>query len=196
MPIDRPLRNDLIAALEALPGVEHFEERTMLLLDVEIDVTRSQTSRRTDLLGIVRDLERAAPRRLLTVLDNAIDRVGPGGAAPFQALRERVEAAISATGGATAPTPAPAPVPARTWAADDLRRLREALAEIFPTATQARIVCEDVALSLARVAMDGSAIDRWFEVLREAHNQGRLDALFARALEEAPGNPALRALRG
>ena len=36
-------------------------------------------------------------------------------------------------------------------------RLREALAEIFPTATQARIVCEDVGLSHARIALDGSA---------------------------------------
>lgn len=196
MPIDRPLRNDLIAALEALPGIEHFEVRTTLLLDVEVNVTRSQTDRRTDLLGIVRDLERAAPRLLLTVLDNAIDRVGPGGAAPLQALRERVEVAVSATGGATSPTPAPTPGPARAWSADDLRRLREALAEIFPTATQARRVCEDVGLSHARVALDGSAVDRWFEVLREARNQGRLDALFARALEEAPGNHALRALRG
>ena len=41
----------LIAALEALPGVEHFETRTTLLLDIDVNVSRSQTDRRTDLLN-------------------------------------------------------------------------------------------------------------------------------------------------
>lgn len=195
MAIDRELRSELLAALKALPGIETFAARTTLLVDIRVNVTRSETDLHTDLLGMLGDLGRADPASLLVLVDNAIDRAGPSGAATLRSLRVRVEAAT-----VTPPPPqrqhAPVAPPTATWDGDAERRLRGALAELYPTEAGTRLVCADIGLGVARIDLAGSAETRWFNAVTEARHQRLLDALLARALQDTPQHGGLRGVFG
>lgn len=78
--------------------------------------------------------------------------------------------------------------------ADFLREARTVLATIYPSNRRAEIIAWDVGLDATRINMWGAPIDVWFEVLREAELQGRVEALIQSARRDYPMNPQLAEL--
>lgn len=86
-------------------------------------------------------------------------------------------------------------MPARPeLAADALRRLRAALARLFPSAAEARVLLHDAGVPDARINLDGSAESRWFHVLDEALKHDRLRELVRHARAAYGDAPELRAV--
>jgi hypothetical protein len=76
-----------------------------------------------------------------------------------------------------------------------LTQLRDALADLYPGAQDARRVAASALLPVDHIDLQGSAVDIWQAVLEEAEKQGRTAALIeaATGAHEYPTNPALRA---
>lgn len=105
---------------------------------------------------------------------------------------------LAALGGTATATPAPPPPatvssvpPATGPSVTALRQLRTVLANLYPDKRSATRVAEDAGLSVTLINWDGSAVDIWQTILKEAQKQGCLDALLAVATEEYGGNREL-----
>lgn len=81
------------------------------------------------------------------------------------------------------------------WAQPALRSLRETLAELYPTISDARILVVDAGLRAQAIEFSSKADNNWFNILEYArHGTGRVEAILARALEDSPDNDRLKAL--
>jgi V8-like Glu-specific endopeptidase len=78
------------------------------------------------------------------------------------------------------------------WDPETLKRLRIALAILYPLVADARVVVEDSGLDAAQIQFDNKAINLWFNILRYAQARRKVDDVVARALEDYPENEALR----
>ncbi len=78
--------------------------------------------------------------------------------------------------------------------ADPLRRLRAALARLFPTADKARVLLQDAGVSSAHIDFGGSAELVWFRVLEETLKHDRLRELIQQARTTYQNDPELRAV--
>lgn len=74
-----------------------------------------------------------------------------------------------------------------------LTRLRDALAELYPDATDARRVATDVLLSTNRIELTGKAVNVWQSILEEAEKQGKVRDVVALASREYPQCASLQA---
>lgn len=109
MTIDQQLIRHLVGALAGVPGIERYGTRTQMLVGVPANVTRSESSHVIDLLGIIADLDRADPKSILIVIDNARFLVGDGTALDQRLLElyaqigSKVLAAAASRSSAVAP---------------------------------------------------------------------------------------------
>jgi S1-C subfamily serine protease len=80
------------------------------------------------------------------------------------------------------------------WNAVATARLRNALAELYPTQADARRIVTDVEFPTSRIAFHPASINTWFEILEYARFANALDRVLDRALQDWPDNDVLRAL--
>lgn len=78
------------------------------------------------------------------------------------------------------------------WSRPALTNLRRILARLYPRESQQRRLVVEAGLREAAVAFDAQADDSWFEILRYAAAQGRLDELLSIARGENPDNELLQ----
>lgn len=76
----------------------------------------------------------------------------------------------------------------------DARAVREALAEVYPHVSTARMVATDAGLNVSLIDTSGSGASVWFNIVAEAAKVGKVGDLVAHARREYPNSPALRAL--
>ena len=74
------------------------------------------------------------------------------------------------------------------------RALRGALASLYSTTAQARMVARDAGLDVTRIDFGGGADAAWFAILAEARAQGRVSRVVDLARADYPSSPAWRAL--
>lgn len=72
--------------------------------------------------------------------------------------------------------------------------LRNLLASFYEHDSKARRVVDEAGLDQALIDFDGSALEMWHVILREAEHQERISALFLVILREYPQNTILQAL--
>lgn len=72
--------------------------------------------------------------------------------------------------------------------------LRTLLVRLYPQLDDARRIADDAGVIHHRVAPDGNMTNYWHALLQEAENQGKLDALLARASTEYPQHHELAAI--
>lgn len=153
----------------------------------------------------------AALRETGATLLDALTATVAAGASPAEALTAIGEPlrrwpsvvalrafAAGAKGAASAPSPA-APSAAGAAAARlaggySERALRGALASLYSTAAQARMVARDAGLDVTRIDFSGGADAMWFAIISEARAQGRVGRVVDLARAEYPNSPAWRAL--
>jgi hypothetical protein len=62
------------------------------------------------------------------------------------------------------------------WDRSALASLREILANLFPTSTDARRIATDAGLNPTRIEFEGKPINNWFNILEHARRQpGKVD---------------------
>lgn len=96
-----------------------------------------------------------------------------------------------------APPPAGTTVPmgaGRKYEGTQLRAIRMALVDLYPSASDAARIASDVGLRTSNIHMSGPAQDVWSNVLLEANKHGHIDAIVALARREYPRNTGLLAL--
>ena len=153
----------------------------------------------------------AALRETGATLLDALTATVAAGASPAEALTAIGEPlrrwpsvvalrafAAGAKGAASAPSPA-APSAAGAAAARlaggySERALRGALASLYSTAAQARVVARDAGLDVTRIDFSGGADAMWFAIISEARAQGRVGRVVDLARADYPHSPAWRAL--
>jgi len=69
-----------------------------------------------------------------------------------------------------------------------LANLRDALAGLYPTVQDSRRVVSDAGLNPAYIAFDAKAINNWFNILREAQNRNKVQAVIKVACGDYPEN--------
>ena len=74
------------------------------------------------------------------------------------------------------------------------RALRGALAALYSTTAQARMIARDAGLDVTRIDFGGGADATWFAILAEARAQGRVSRVVDLARADYPSSPAWRAL--
>src|SRR5947207_12231534 len=77
----------------------------------------------------------------------------------------------------------------------DLSRLRDALAKLYPEHDDAVRLVTESGLPREHIAFKDTAYDTWFSVLSEADARDSLDALVAIAAREYPESPELTEAR-
>jgi S1-C subfamily serine protease len=83
------------------------------------------------------------------------------------------------------------------WDRQALINLREILARLYPIERDARRVVSDAGLNPALIAFDSKAINNWFEILEQARNAGKVEAIVQVALADYPDEEGLqRAAQG
>lgn len=73
----------------------------------------------------------------------------------------------------------------------DIARLRDILAGLYPDLQQARRILHDAGLSERAIDLSGSPIDRWHRLLIEVERQGRVSAVVDVATHDYPSNAEL-----
>lgn len=81
------------------------------------------------------------------------------------------------------------------WDRRTLKRLREILADLYPTVESARRVVAEAGLRSDLIAFQSIAADSWFNILEQGRIQGRIEAMLDLVLEDHPGIEALRVAR-
>lgn len=153
----------------------------------------------------------AALRETGATLLDALTATVAAGASPAEALTAIGEPlrrwpsvvalrafAAGAKGAASEPSPA-APSAAGAAAARlaggySERALRGALASLYSTAAQARVVARDAGLNVTRIDFGGGADAIWFAILAEARAQGHVGRVVDLARADYPSSPVWRAL--
>jgi hypothetical protein len=72
-----------------------------------------------------------------------------------------------------------------------LTMLRDALANLYPTEQDSRVVVADAGLSTERISFAGAATNNWHNILVEAQRQGKVGAIIDVAREEFPKDKRL-----
>lgn len=78
-----------------------------------------------------------------------------------------------------------------TLTREELTRLRDALARLYPTPEAARRFVHDVGLDTARLHLTGRGLEIWDSIRAEAEKQRRVEDLLKLALREYQGDPEL-----
>lgn len=133
----------------------------------------------------------ASPAEALTAVGEPLRR-WPSVVA-LRAFVARAKGAASAPRHA-APSPmvaAPVAMPAGGYSE---RALREALASLYSTTAQARVIARDAGLDVTRIDFSGRADATWYAILAEARAQGRVGNVLDLARADCPNSPAWRAL--
>lgn len=73
--------------------------------------------------------------------------------------------------------------------------LRSILANLYPTASDARIVVKDAGLEPAKIEFTNKSIITWFSILDHANGRDQVDAVIKRALKDFPENEQLKSAR-
>lgn len=73
-----------------------------------------------------------------------------------------------------------------------LAQLRNLLATRFPDRSSAERIMHDAGVNSARVELEGSSVNRWFAILREAERTSSLAHLIDVALRDYPEDPTLQ----
>jgi V8-like Glu-specific endopeptidase len=73
--------------------------------------------------------------------------------------------------------------------------LRTILANLYPTAADARLIAKDAGLEPAQIALSDKSVTTWFNILQNANGRKKVDAVIARALEDYPENEQLQQAR-
>jgi hypothetical protein len=76
-----------------------------------------------------------------------------------------------------------------------LTNLRDMLASLYPTVQDSQRVVNDAGLNPAYIAFDAKAINNWFNILREAENRSKVQAIVEIARTEYPENEWLALAR-
>ena len=76
-----------------------------------------------------------------------------------------------------------------------LTLLRNALADIYVTAREARRIAEEAGLKPQYLDLSGDAVNIWHDILREADKRQKVHAIIDVALVENPGHPLFEAAR-
>jgi tetratricopeptide (TPR) repeat protein len=113
---------------------------------------------------------------------------------------ERAYREITAPAPFSYPLPARPPAPARTpdprkppkeWSGSALVALADALADLYPSREEAHRVAKAADMVTTRIRLDGSPAVFWLQLLEQARNQGKIDAVIAFAQKEFPLDAAL-----
>jgi V8-like Glu-specific endopeptidase len=73
--------------------------------------------------------------------------------------------------------------------------LRTILANLYPTASDARIVATDAGLEPAKIEFTNKSITTWFNILAHANGRHKVDAIIERALQDFPEDEQLKSAR-
>ena len=73
-----------------------------------------------------------------------------------------------------------------------IQALREVLASLYSSASASRRVTDDAAVPQAHILFEAPAVDRWYQILKEAERHGRLGAIAQIASKDYPTEPRLR----
>src|SRR5262249_13528004 len=77
------------------------------------------------------------------------------------------------------------------WNPQPLAALNEILANLYPTDSDARRIATKTGLKPAFIAFEAKAIATWLNVLQNANQRDKVDAIIAAALEEYPDDDSL-----
>src|SRR5690242_8321244 len=78
------------------------------------------------------------------------------------------------------------------WRPDNIANLREVLANLYPTATDARRMITDAGLKPHMVGFENKAINTWFNILEHAKLTNQIDTIVALARKEFPDAEVLQ----
>src|SRR5262245_31162640 len=73
--------------------------------------------------------------------------------------------------------------------------LRPVIANLYPTASDARIVVSDVELNPAKIAFTDKSDLTWFNILDHADRRDKVHEIINRALQDFPENEQLKSAR-
>jgi V8-like Glu-specific endopeptidase len=80
------------------------------------------------------------------------------------------------------------------WDAPARARLRNVLAELYPSQADARVFVGDVEFPQARLSFEPQSINTWFSIIEYAKNAGKIDAVLDRARTDWPDHETLATL--